>query len=527
MIERLSLAFQRVTEAAFVLAPIAMALAIWTYQVPPQVIHAHLLHEVVIALATGLGLFVSLITLLCYRNTGETFAYHLILGVGGFTVIYLFHGLLTRTEAHGMWFFILFGPTSRLVFTLFLMLGVLNYDKPDIPDWKRFRFRRWRGPLVLILLSIPATLLLAYTPAAGHFAVRGTIEGASILCGLVAILVLARRKTPFAMKWYLLVCLTLCIQSSATFLMAQAWTHLWWFAHIIFAAGFLVLSYGIVRSYRFTRSLSALYSEEEMLARLTRSREVQKTLRQARDEALAASRSKTEFLATMSHELRTPLNAIIGFSETMQSQILGPMENETYREYSHLINQSGQHLLGMIENILDVSRLDDGTVTLKNEDIAPGSAIKTALDTLGEQALAADIRLEVNVPQTLPHLIADKLRLTQVFINIIGNAIKFSARGGTVTVTASRRSDGGLDVAVKDTGIGMNPADVPKALEMFSQLDSRLERRYEGAGIGLSLAMTLMKLHGGDLSIDTAPGMGTTVTLTFPAERIRSEATAA
>jgi len=239
--------------------------------------------------------------------------------------------------------------------------------------------------------------------------------------------------------------------------------------------------------------------------------------------AAAANHTKSSFLANVSHELRTPLNAIIGFSEMLGMEMLGPLGHRRYQDYVGDIHQSGVHLLQLINEILDLSRIDAGDKRLDEEVVDLRKLIGQSLKMIRPQALAAGIELEADLESALPALHADPRRLKQVLINLLGNAVKFTPAKGTVTVSA-RETGEGVVITVADTGIGIAPEDIPRALERFGQVDSRLSRKYEGVGLGLPLAKQFVELHGGTLTLESALDVGTTATITLPSSRIVSQA---
>jgi len=234
-----------------------------------------------------------------------------------------------------------------------------------------------------------------------------------------------------------------------------------------------------------------------------------------------ASATKSLFLANMSHELRTPLNAIIGFSELLRSEALGIIANERYVQYAADINESGIHLLNLINDILDISRLEAGKFVLDESECSIGAVVEGALRFVHQAAARAGIRLEHEGLAALPNVRADERRLTQIVVNLASNAIKFTPSGGRVTVRGHAGGAGDpISISVADTGIGMAADDIPRALAPFDQIDNRLSRRYEGSGLGLPLTKSLAESHGGTLAIESKPGVGTTVTVSLPAERI-------
>jgi PAS domain S-box-containing protein len=240
----------------------------------------------------------------------------------------------------------------------------------------------------------------------------------------------------------------------------------------------------------------------------------------ALERAGVASRAKSAFLAAMSHELRTPLNAILGFSDILQTESFGPVGNARYREYAQSIHSSGGHLLGLINDILDLARLDSGQIELDPQPTDLGTLAGQCLDAIGAVAGQGQIALKLEIEDVM--LLADSRRLRQMLLNLLSNAVKFTPKGGEVIVSSAGTSDA-FEISVRDTGIGMAAEQIPLALERFGQIDSSLSRRYEGTGLGLPLTKALAELHGAALSIESEPGAGTIVTLRFPASVVLSE----
>jgi signal transduction histidine kinase len=232
-----------------------------------------------------------------------------------------------------------------------------------------------------------------------------------------------------------------------------------------------------------------------------------------------ASRSKSAFLAAMSHELRTPLNAIIGFSEVMAVEAFGAMGNPQYRSYASDIHNSGKHLLALISDILDLSRLEAGKAELHEEGVTPSILAINCLRMVERQAEQAGLTLTRDIPVGLPRVLADERRLKQVVLNLLSNAIKFTQPGGSVTLSI-RQSPDGVHIAVSDTGVGIAPENIARAFENFGQIDSTIARHHQGAGLGLPLARQLMELHGGTLTLDSVVSMGTIATASLPPSRV-------
>jgi signal transduction histidine kinase len=253
---------------------------------------------------------------------------------------------------------------------------------------------------------------------------------------------------------------------------------------------------------------------------ITSLKQVEAELIRARDSAQAANRAKTQFLANMSHELRTPLNAIIGFSEIIRGEIYGPLGDHRYADYVNSIADSGTHLLSLINDILDLSKIEVGEVNLVESEVDLGNLIESSMSLVRDKALSKSIVMESVIADGLPPVRADARLLKQVLLNLLQNAIKFTPANGHVRAGAALTPDGGVQMTVADTGIGIKEEDIPRALERFGQIDADLSRQYNGAGLGLPLAKSLTELHGGALSISSKLNEGTIVTVALPAERI-------
>jgi signal transduction histidine kinase len=249
-------------------------------------------------------------------------------------------------------------------------------------------------------------------------------------------------------------------------------------------------------------------------------KQAERALREAMVKAESASRAKSRFLANMSHELRTPLNAVIGFADILGNEMMGPLGSPRYKEYAEDIRASGSHLLQLINDILDLSKIEAGKLDLHEEWLVLGEVIESARAMVAEKAVRQGLLLRVDVPAALPRLLADRRLTLQVLLNLLSNAVKFTPTGGRISIDAFRADDLGLAVRVGDTGIGIAEADIPIVLQPFGQVEGAFQRSHDGTGLGLPLSLSIMQLHGGRMDIASRPGEGTKVTIHFPASRV-------
>jgi signal transduction histidine kinase/HAMP domain-containing protein len=239
-------------------------------------------------------------------------------------------------------------------------------------------------------------------------------------------------------------------------------------------------------------------------------------LLEAKQEAEAASRAKSYFLATMSHELRTPLNAIIGFSEIIANEMFGPVGEPRYQEYSGLVVKSGRHLLNVINTVLDYAKSEAGRAELRCEPVDLTEIVADCLGMVDDQSRRAEVEVRRVLPNAPLVVSGDDQKLRQLLLNLLSNAIKFTNAGGRVELSLATGADGRPVLSVSDTGIGMKPEDIPTALAPFGQIDSRLARKYEGTGLGLPLAKAFAEMHGAEFVVRSELGVGTTITIVFP-----------
>ena len=271
------------------------------------------------------------------------------------------------------------------------------------------------------------------------------------------------------------------------------------------------------RMGRRRRRISLLSQYTENLGELMSRRRSEQALRAAKLESDLASRAKSEFLANMSHELRTPLNAIIGFSEFIQHMQDAAVQHDRVIEYATHISGAGRHLLNIIGDILDISKIESGSFKLDLAPQDPAEIVKACVAMIRPRIVEKRQTLEVKVTPDLPELQLDERRVKQILINLLSNAHKFTPGGGRIVLVVARNRDDSVSFAVADSGIGMNEAQIAKAMTPFGQVESAFSRSQEGTGLGLPIAAALTRLHGGEFHVSSEPGQGATVVFTLPA----------
>ncbi|HTJ65741.1 MAG TPA: ATP-binding protein [Alphaproteobacteria bacterium] len=294
-----------------------------------------------------------------------------------------------------------------------------------------------------------------------------------------------------------------------------------WRNSVIWIVLFAVASFGVLGMLAWF-VLRAVREEERwraaLLERETRLSNQAIDLAAARDAAEMANRVRGEFLANMSHELRTPLNAVLGFAEILEKELFGPLGDPRYREFVVDIHSSGRHLLEIVGNILDLTKIDAGKLQLDEQDVDIVEIMQICGRLVAETAHSSDIALDICMPKYPVTLRADQTRLRQILLNLLSNAIKFTAKG---TVRLSGEIvDSAFVLTVADTGIGMTAEETVQAMQPFRQIDNSLARRYQGTGLGLPLSKSLVELHGGEMQIESVAGVGTTVRVILPEWRV-------
>ena len=275
------------------------------------------------------------------------------------------------------------------------------------------------------------------------------------------------------------------------------------------ATGLVALAYGLVVRHIGTLAAGQLRLRSD--------------LAEVGDGAKAADRARAEFIANMSHELRTPLNAIIGFSEMMREQAFGELGDKRYQEYANDIHNSGNHLLDIINDILDLSKGEVGKMELSAEPIDCVQIIQSSMHLLQESAERGGVSLVSIIPDTVPVVHGDERAIKQILINLLSNAVKFTPLGGEVFVELKAAPGDEVHLIVRDTGIGMDPEDIPTAMAPFGQIDASFGRRFEGTGLGLPIVKSLVEQHGGEFRLTSELGVGTTATAVFPKVNVAEE----
>jgi PAS domain S-box-containing protein len=260
---------------------------------------------------------------------------------------------------------------------------------------------------------------------------------------------------------------------------------------------------------------------------ISKRKAVEAQLAAAKAQAEAASRAKSGFLANMSHELRTPLNAIIGFAELIRTETMGPVGNRTYCEYAKDIHDSGHHLLSLINDVLDLSKIEADRMVLDDETVDLNAVIATCIRMSRTQATRGGVDLVADIEPDATLVRGEQRRLMQVVLNLVSNAIKYTKQGGSVTIATRKRPDGGLELSVRDTGCGIETRDLAVVMQPFGQIDNPYNRINQGTGLGLPLARRLVELHDGRLLLESRVGIGTTATVMLPADRVIDRVTLA
>ncbi|MBT3305914.1 MAG: HAMP domain-containing histidine kinase [Alphaproteobacteria bacterium] len=278
----------------------------------------------------------------------------------------------------------------------------------------------------------------------------------------------------------------------------------------VFSLGLIIAIFVFRREYRQTNTLFKEIAERKQAEASTIA---------AKEEAEIANRAKSEFLANMSHELRTPLNSILGYSEILATEIFGKHQNPLYKDYASSIHHAGSHLLNILTDILDISKIEAGEAVVEDSEIDIAKALDDCITMVKPRAVAADVEIQLNGSDKSPFVRADERHFKQIMLNLLSNAVKFSEKGGMITVTTIQNEIGGKEISIADTGIGIHLDDISNILNPFAQVAWSQSRNHDGVGLGLPICKSLLELHDADMNIDSKVGKGTTITVKFPPER--------
>ena len=261
----------------------------------------------------------------------------------------------------------------------------------------------------------------------------------------------------------------------------------------------------------------------ELEREVARHRDVEVSLLTTMRDIRAASQAKSEFLANMSHELRTPLNAIIGFAEIMESQLVGPLGSDQYVGYAKDVRESGQYLLELINDILDLSKIESGQLEFVEDAVDLRDTAEVCMRMVADQATEAGLKTELDIAGDLPQIHANTRMIRQILLNLLSNAIKFTPSGGKINLNLVREADSkDIILSVEDNGIGIDQKDIARVMRPFEQVESAQDSSHRGTGLGLPMAKSLVELHGGVFTLESAVGQGTTISIRFPAKRVIS-----
>lgn len=504
---------------ALTFTPLAAAWYLWAEGAGAVLLVSHGGHHALIAVAGGLALAVAWVTFLCYRHSGDPYLRWLTLAFLGLGIVYAPHGILTTTDLPASPLFLLYGPASRLVMAAFLLVGLLHWSAPAE---ERRPATQWVAWLAVIVAVLPLVALAARSPWAPQARLVGEYGSVALLAaGAVVIVVRRLRSGLMALN---LAAMALFAQSCAVFLVSPPWSHPWWAAHLIFASGFLVLSYGVARAFLTTRSFRLVHGEHEMIARLA-ARTAEAACARAHSQALGAAvaeaeranAAKSRFLAAASHDIRQPLVPIQLFAELLEAEIT----DKGALEIVGKMRASLASLDDLLSRLLDFSRIEAGGVHARSEVVPLGAVFDRFQAEFGPVTRAKGLVLRV-VPSSIA-VFTDRVLLEQILRNLIENAVRYT-QDGRILLGCRRRGRQAL-VVVRDTGIGIPEDNLRSVFGEFYQVGNQNRNRRHGLGLGLATVDRLSRLLDHPITVSSAVGKGTAFSVAVPLadERVTGE----
>lgn len=420
--------------------------------------------------------------------------------------------MLSSLVSVGFWMLCVFSTHSVLLF-LSQRFTQIDMESIQIKQWRtRFLIAQgvyglaWSGFALLPMTGEPA---LALNLTSEHLNIFIVIT----LVVMIATTTVLSANLPLGAA---VACTPPVVSATAHFLMVGG-VMSWIMAGLLCSA---LLFFIVIANRLYSATIVSLSFRAEKDSLIVELEQANSISDEARRQAEAANMAKSKFLATMSHELRTPLNAILGFSEVMKTELLGPIENESYKEYAHDIHSSGNHLLNLINQILDLSRIEAGRYTLKEDSVCLCEVADDCMHMMDLKAQGKGVELVSNYELTLPRLWADERSIRQIMLNLLSNAVKFTPAGGSVTVTVGWTANGGQYVSVKDTGPGIPEKEIPVILSQFGQGSLAAETEERGTGLGLPIVQALMSMHNGTFELRSTLREGTETIAVFPRSRV-------